>query len=48
MLFFKRHLSIILIVLLTVMAIALVTWVFDKKLRHLEVKQKTTFYLLPK
>jgi hypothetical protein len=42
MLSVKRHLSVILIVLLTLLAIALVLWVFDRKLQRLDAKHKTT------
>jgi hypothetical protein len=47
MFFTNRHRSIILIVLLTLLAIAMVLWVFEKRLRRLEVKQKTTAFILP-
>ena len=43
----RKNGIIILIVLLTLIAIALVLWQFDKKLRRLEVKQKTTAAILP-
>ncbi|MDO9374213.1 MAG: hypothetical protein Q7T76_07335 [Ferruginibacter sp.] len=42
----RKNRVIILILLLTLVAIALVIWAFDKKLRRLEVKQKTTAFLL--
>jgi len=47
MFFMNRHRSIILIVLLALLAIALVLWVFEKRLRRIEVKQKTTAAILP-
>ena len=46
MFFTNRHRSIILIVLLALLAIALVLWVFEKRLRRIEVKQKTTAAIL--
>jgi uncharacterized protein with PhoU and TrkA domain len=47
MLFVKRHLSIILIVFFALLAIAVVLWVFDKRLQRLNSKVKTTAQILP-
>jgi hypothetical protein len=41
MLYVKRHLSIILIVLLTLAAITLVLWIFNRRLERLDARPKT-------
>jgi len=36
----KKHLSIILVILLTLLLIALTIWVFDKRIGHIEKMMK--------
>lgn len=46
MLYVKRHLATLLILLFALLAIALVCWVFEKRLKHLDSHRKIASILL--